>query len=114
MKKLLLTLFAVMTASFAFAGNGTKENPYTVADIQAMDVNNLATEELVWVKAYISGSAGIKEDEIGRIGLSTKTSFMPYNLTVTKYAPTLNLPITLSALSSRLTSLPALSSLPDS
>ena len=60
MKKLLLTLFAVLTASFAFAGNGTKENPYTVADIQAMDVNNLATEELVWVKAYISGSADNK------------------------------------------------------
>lgn len=60
MKKLLLTLFAVLTASFAFAGDGTKENPYTVADIQAMDVNNLATEELVWVKAYISGSADNK------------------------------------------------------
>ncbi|MBP5514256.1 MAG: hypothetical protein J6Y04_05735 [Bacteroidaceae bacterium] len=60
MKKFLLTLFAVLTASFAFAGNGTKENPYTVADIQAMDVNNLATEELVWVKAYISGSADNK------------------------------------------------------
>ena len=28
------------------------------------------------IVSYISGSAGIKEDEIGRIGLSTKTSFV--------------------------------------
>jgi ATP-dependent RNA helicase DeaD len=28
------------------------------------------------IVSYISGSAGIKEDEIGRIGLSTKTSFI--------------------------------------
>ena len=56
MKKFLLTIFAVLTASFAFAGNGTKDNPYTVADLQAMDVNAL-TDEVAWVQAYIVGSA---------------------------------------------------------
>lgn len=59
MRKLLLSLFAVLTASFAFAGDGTKENPYTVADLQAMDVNNLSSD-VVWVKAYIVGSANSK------------------------------------------------------
>ena len=59
MRKLLLTLFAVMTASFAFAGDGTKENPYTVADVQAMDVDNLPAD-VVWVKAFIAGSASNK------------------------------------------------------
>ena len=34
MKKLLLSLFAVLTATFAFAGDGTKTNPYTVAELQ--------------------------------------------------------------------------------
>ncbi len=59
MKKFLLSLFAVMTASFAFAGDGTKENPYTVADVQAMDLDALPAD-VVWVKAYISGSADNK------------------------------------------------------
>ena len=59
MKKLLLSLFAVLTATFAFAGDGTKTNPYTVADLQAMDANNL-TDEVAWVKAFIAGSANNK------------------------------------------------------
>ncbi len=59
MKKILLTIIAVLTASFAFAGDGTKENPYTVADLQAMDVNNL-TDEVAWMQAYIVGSANNK------------------------------------------------------
>lgn len=59
MKKFLLTLFAVLTASVAFAGDGTKANPYTVADVQAMDMDNLPAD-LVWVKAYIAGSANNK------------------------------------------------------
>ena len=59
MKKLLLSLFAVLTATFAFAGDGTKTNPYTVAELQAMDANTLTDAE-AWVKAYIAGSANNK------------------------------------------------------
>ena len=59
MRKFLLTLFAVLTASVAFAGDGTKGNPYTVADLQAMDANAL-TDEAAWVQAYIVGSANNK------------------------------------------------------
>ncbi len=63
MKKLLLTLFAALTATFAFAGDGTKANPYTVADLQAMDANAL-TDEAAWVKAYIVGSAQNKLENL--------------------------------------------------
>lgn len=59
MKKFLLSLFAVLTATFAFAGDGTKENPYTVADLQKMDASALTDAE-AWVKAFIVGSANNK------------------------------------------------------
>ena len=52
MKKLLLSLFAVLTASFAFAGDGSKENPMTVADVLAATMDS----STVYVKACIVGS----------------------------------------------------------
>ena len=52
MKKILLTFFAAMAAIVSFAGDGTKENPMTVADVLAASMD----ESTVWVKAYIVGN----------------------------------------------------------
>jgi len=43
--------------TYEFVGNGTLENPYTVADIQHKDATDTKTalEEDVWVKAFIVG-----------------------------------------------------------
>lgn len=41
-----------MAAIVSFAGDGTKENPMTVADVLAAEMN----ESTVWVKAYIVGN----------------------------------------------------------
>lgn len=70
MKKLLLTLFAVLTASFAFAGNGTKENPYTVADVLAATMDS----STVYVKAYIVGSCTGSAISSAEFGVSDKSS----------------------------------------
>ena len=77
MRKFLLTLFAVLTASVAFAGDGTKGNPYTVADMQAMDVNNLSSD-VVWIKAYIAGSANNKLENF----VTTATGAVASNLMI--------------------------------
>ena len=61
MKKFLLTFFAAMAAIVSFAGDGTKENPMTVADVLAASMD----ESTVWVKAYIVGSVnGTKMEEL--------------------------------------------------
>ena len=52
MRKFLLSLFAVLTASMAFAGDGTKANPMTIADVLAAVMDSSE----VYVKAYIVGS----------------------------------------------------------
>ena len=52
MKRTLLSLFAVLTALFSYAGDGTKQNPMTVADVLAASMD----ESTVWVKAYIVGN----------------------------------------------------------
>ena len=52
MKKFLLTFFAAMAAIVSYAGDGTKENPMTVADVLAASMD----ESTVWVKAYIVGN----------------------------------------------------------
>ena len=70
MKKFLLTLFAVMTASFAFAGDGTKENPYTVADVLAAQMDSSE----VYVKAYIVGSCTGSAISSAEFGVSDKSS----------------------------------------
>ena len=70
MKKLLLTLFAVLTASFAFAGDGTKDNPYTVADVLAAQMDS----SVVYVKAYIVGSCTGSAISSAEFGVSDKSS----------------------------------------
>ena len=52
MKRILLTFFAAMAAIASFAGDGTKENPMTVADVLAAEMD----ESTVWVKAFIVGN----------------------------------------------------------
>lgn len=47
-------------APYEFVGDGTKENPYTVADVQHFDVSNNFKSDLVWVKGFIVGSAKSK------------------------------------------------------
>lgn len=43
-------------APYTLVGDGTKENPYTVADVQHFDVSNKDFKsDLVWVKGYIVG-----------------------------------------------------------
>ena len=52
MKKLLLSLFLVLSSTLAiFAGTGTKTDPYTVADVIAKS----STENNIWVKGFIVG-----------------------------------------------------------
>ena len=77
MKKLLLSLFAVLTASVAFAGDGTKASPYTVADLQAMDLENLSADA-VWIQAYIAGSANNKLENF----VTTATGAVASNLMI--------------------------------
>ena len=59
MKRSLFFLITWFITSVTFAGDGTKSNPYTVTDLQAMNVNSLTDEE-GWVLAYIVGSADNK------------------------------------------------------
>ncbi len=54
MKKLLLSMVAMLGFTPAFAGSGTASDPYTVADVIAKGVD--ATESGVYVKGYIVGS----------------------------------------------------------
>lgn len=43
-------------APYTFVGDGTLENPYTVADVQHFDVSNGFKSDLVWVKGFIVGA----------------------------------------------------------
>lgn len=55
MKKFLLSLAALLGFAPAFAGTGTEADPYTVADILAMDLENTNITS-AYVKGYIVGS----------------------------------------------------------
>lgn len=55
MKKFLLSLAALLGFAPAFAGTGTEADPYTVADILAMDLDNTNITS-AYVKGYIVGS----------------------------------------------------------
>lgn len=70
MKKLLLSLFAVLSATFAFAGDGTKANPLTVADVLAAAMDSSE----VYVKAYIVGSCTGSGLNSAEFGVSDKSS----------------------------------------
>ena len=54
MKKTLLSLFAFIMATVAFAGDGTKENPYTVAEVLAFTPMDGTVS--AYVKGYIVGT----------------------------------------------------------
>ena len=56
MKRTLFSFLAILMATFVYAGDGTKENPYTVAEVKS----NCPTEGAingVYVKGYIVGTA---------------------------------------------------------
>lgn len=55
MKKFLLSLVALASFGFAFAGDGSEANPYTVEEILAMDPEAL-TAQPAWVKGTVVGS----------------------------------------------------------
>ena len=55
MKNFLLSLAALLGFAPAFAGTGTEADPYTVADILAMDLDNTNIAS-AYVKGYIVGS----------------------------------------------------------
>lgn len=55
MKKFLLSLAVLLGFAPAFAGTGTEADPYTVADILAMDLDNTNIAS-AYVKDYIVGS----------------------------------------------------------
>ena len=57
MKKTLLFLssFLILMSLSAFAGDGTKENPYTVAELLAQKDALANTDKTVWVKADLKG-----------------------------------------------------------
>ncbi len=54
MKKTLLSLLAIFMATVAFAGDGTKENPYTVAEVMAF--TPMDGSVTAYVKGYIVGT----------------------------------------------------------
>ncbi len=53
--KTLLMMAAMMLPSAVFAGNGTKESPYTVAELNAQKEALAASGDTVWVKADLKG-----------------------------------------------------------
>ena len=60
----------MFTASFAFAGDGSKENPMTVADVLAATMD----ESTVYVKAYIVGSCTGTDLKSAEFGVSANSS----------------------------------------
>ncbi len=55
MKKTFLFLFFTLCSVALFAGDGTKENPYTCAEAIALQQADDYREALVWVKGFIVG-----------------------------------------------------------
>lgn len=55
MKKKMLLAFVALLPLAAFAGDGTKENPYTVAELNAQKDALAASGATVWVKADLKG-----------------------------------------------------------
>ena len=53
--KALALVAALTTASLAYAGDGTKENPYTVAELNAQKDALATSGATVWVKADLKG-----------------------------------------------------------
>ncbi len=53
--KALALVAALTTASLAYAGDGTKENPYTVAELNAQKAALATSGATVWVKADLKG-----------------------------------------------------------
>ena len=53
--KALAIVAALTSATLAYAGDGTKENPYTVAELNAQKDALAASGNVVWVKANLKG-----------------------------------------------------------
>lgn len=53
--RLLCLATALVASSLAFAGDGTKDNPYTVAELNAQKEALAASGNTVWVKADLKG-----------------------------------------------------------
>ena len=72
MKKTMMILALMATLPLAsFAGDGTKENPYTVAELNAHKDDLAASGNTVWVKADLKG---LGED--GSLTENTETTQM--------------------------------------
>ncbi|MBR4527243.1 MAG: carbohydrate binding domain-containing protein, partial [Bacteroidaceae bacterium] len=57
MKKTLLSLFAILMATVTYAGDGTKENPFTIAEVKTNCPTDGSAINDVYVKGYIVGTA---------------------------------------------------------
>ena len=57
MKKTLLSLFAILMATVAYAGDGTKENHFTIAEVKTNCPTDGSAINDVYVKGYIVGTA---------------------------------------------------------
>lgn len=55
MKKVFLSILALLCVSTAFAGDGTAENPYSCAEAIALQKPSDYSPTLVWVKGFIVG-----------------------------------------------------------
>ncbi len=55
MKKTMMMALVALLPLAAFAGDGTKENPYTVAELNAHKDDLAASGNTVWVKADLIG-----------------------------------------------------------
>ena len=59
---------------YTFEGDGSIENPYTVADVRHFDVENNKVSELVWVKGVIVGSFKSSSSNFYPVGEGSEVS----------------------------------------
>ena len=69
--RLLCLATALVATSIAFAGDGTKENPYTVAELNSQKEALAASGNTIWVKADLKG---LGEDGKGTDNADTEDS----------------------------------------
>jgi hypothetical protein len=76
LKTLAIATGLFMTTSAAFAGDGTKANPYTVAELNAQKDVLAASNAVVWVKADLKGLGedGTSTDNADTTGEDGKTT----------------------------------------
>jgi len=84
--KALALVAALTTASLAYAGDGTKDNPYTVAELNAQKDALATSGATVWVKADLKGlgedgtlSANTESNQMAALFGDANDTFVAYS-----------------------------------